>query len=104
MMRRHIPAWLWLYFWLNTKHKSLLRHRIRQFWLLVTFFLFTKLKYPLRETRHESIGAIKRNPMKELKAIPAKAYKKCMEKWINRWNAYIGSKGVYFEGDDKDLY
>ena len=33
------------------------------------FFLFPKLKYPLRGTRHETIEAIKRNSLKELKAI-----------------------------------
>ena len=37
-------------------------------------FLFPKIKYPLRGTRHESIEATKRNSLKELKAIPAKAY------------------------------
>ena len=47
------------------------------------FFLYPKLKYPLRETRHESIEAIKRNLLKELKAILSEAYKKCMENWIN---------------------
>ena len=67
------------------------------------FFLFPKLKYPLRGTRDESIQAIKRNSLKELKAIPAEAYKKCMENWINRWHACIGSKGAYFEGDNKNL-
>ena len=68
------------------------------------FFLFPKLKYPLRGTRHESIEAIKRNSLKELKAIPAEAYKKCIENWISSWHACIGSKGAYFEGDNKDLY
>ena len=48
------------------------------------FFLFSKLKYPVRGMRHESIEVIKRNSLKELKAIPAEAYKKCMENWINR--------------------
>ena len=68
------------------------------------FFLFPKLEYPLRETRHVSIEAIKRNSLKKLKAIPAEAYKKSMENWINRWHACIGSKGAYFEGDNKNLY
>ena len=68
------------------------------------FFLILKLRYPLRGTRHESTDAIKRNSLKELKVILAEAYKKCMDNWINRWNACIGSKGVYFEGDNKDLY
>ena len=46
------------------------------------FFVFPKLKYPLRGTRNESIEAIKRNSPKELKAIPAEAYKKCAGNWI----------------------
>ena len=68
------------------------------------FSLFQEHKYPLRGTRHESIETIKRNSLKELKAIPAETYKKYMENWINRWHACIGSKGAYFEGDNKDLY
>ena len=68
------------------------------------FFLFPKLKYPLRGTHHESIEAIRRNSLKELKAIPAEAYKKCMGNWINHWHACIGSKGAHFEGNNKDLY
>ena len=68
------------------------------------FFLFPKLKYPLQGTHHVSIEAIKRNSLNELKAIPAEAFKKCMENWINRWHASIGSRGAYFEGDNKDLY
>ena len=62
------------------------------------FFLFPNLKYPLRGT---SIKAIQRNSLKELKDIPVEVYKKCMENWINRWHACIGSKGAYFEGDKK---
>ena len=54
--------------------------------------------------RHKLIEAIKRNLLKELKAIPAEAYKKGVENWINRWHACISSKGAYFEGDNKDLY
>ena len=53
------------------------------------FSLFPKHKYPLRRTRHELIEAIKRNSLKELKAIPAEAYKhykSCMENWIKRWH------------------
>ena len=36
----NFPAWLGLNFWLNTKQKSLLSHRIRQIWLPVTFSYF----------------------------------------------------------------
>ena len=60
--------------------------------------------YLLRGTWHESIQAIKRNSLKVLKTIPAEAYKKCLENWINRWHACIGSKGTYFKGDNKDLH
>ena len=58
------------------------------------FFLFPKLEYLLRGTRRESIKATTRNSLKELKAIPAEAYKKCMDNWINRWHACIGLKGA----------
>ena len=68
------------------------------------FFLFPKLKYPLRGTRHKSIEAIKRNSLKELKTIPGNAYTKSIENLSKRWHACIGSKGIYFEGDNKDLY
>ena len=44
------------------------------------------------------------NFLKELKVIPAEAYKKPIENWINNWYAYIGSKAACFEGDNKDLY
>ena len=67
-------------------------------------FLFPKLKYPLRGTRHESIEATRRNSLKELKAISTETYKKCMENWINRWHSCICLKGAYFQGDNKDLY
>ena len=46
----------------------------------------------------------KKNSLKELKAIPAEAYKKCMENCINRWHACIGPKRAYFEGDHEDVY
>ena len=68
------------------------------------FFLFSKLKYPLRGTRHESIEAIKINSLKELRAISTKAYKNCMEIRISRWHACIGLRGAYFEVDNKYMY
>ena len=27
---------------------------------------------------------------------------KCMGNWINRWHAYIGSKGAYFKGNTRE--
>jgi len=63
------------------------------------FFLFPKLKLPLRGTRFESIQDIKENSLRELKAIPEYAYKKCMDDWIVRWKKCTASNGAYFEGD-----
>ncbi|KYQ53448.1 hypothetical protein ALC60_07423 [Trachymyrmex zeteki] len=63
------------------------------------FFLFPKLKLPLRGTRFESIEAIKQNSARELKAIPESAYKKCFDDWKCRWHRCIGANGAYFEGD-----
>lgn len=63
------------------------------------FFLFPKLKLPLRGTRFESIEAIKQNSARELKSIPESAYKKCFDNWKCRWHRCIGANGAYFEGD-----
>ena len=68
------------------------------------FFLFPRLKLPLRGTRFETIEAIKENSLRELKAIPSAAYKTCMENWIKRWHACIAAGGEYFEGDNKENY
>jgi len=67
------------------------------------FFLFPKLKLPLRGRRFESIEAIKENSLKELKAIPQWAYQRCMEDWVCRWNHCIALSGDYFEGDKLNL-
>lgn len=38
-----------------------------------------------------------------MKAIRAEAYNKCMEDWIKRCQAYIGS-GAHFVGDKKNIF
>lgn len=63
------------------------------------FFLFPKLKLPLRGTRFDSFEAVKENSQRELKAIPASAYKACFDDWKKRWHMCIASEGAYFEGD-----
>jgi len=63
------------------------------------FFLFPKLKLPLRGTRFSSIDDIKRNSQRVLKAIPESAYQKCMEDWFRRFHMCIANDGDYFEGD-----
>lgn len=63
------------------------------------FFLFAKLKLPLRGRRFESIPSIKENSLRELKAIPQSAFEGAFEGWIKRWHMCIASNGEYFEGD-----
>ena len=63
------------------------------------FFLFPKLKLPLRGTRFQSIEDIQENSRRELKSIPEKAFKECFDNWIICWYKCIISGGAYFEGD-----
>ena len=42
------------------------------------FFLFPKLKLPLRGTRCQSIEDLKENSRRELKSILGNAFKKCL--------------------------
>ena len=62
----------------------------------VEFFLFPKLKLPLRGTRFQSIEDIKENSRRELKSIPENAFQKCFHKCII-------SGGAYFEGNKINL-
>ncbi|CAK9833775.1 Mariner Mos1 transposase [Anthophora retusa] len=57
------------------------------------FFLFPRLKLPLRGKHFETIEAIKENSQKELKAIPKSAYKKCFEDWKTRWHMCVACDG-----------
>lgn len=67
------------------------------------FWLFSKLKRPLRGHRFETIEEIQRESLKELKAIPEKDFAACFEDWKKRWHKCIASGGDYFEGDEMDL-
>ena len=53
------------------------------------FFLFPKVKIPLRSTRFQSIEDLKENSRRELKAIPENAFKKCFDDCIIRWHKCI---------------
>ena len=67
------------------------------------FFLFPKLKLPLRGTRFQSIEDIKENSWQELRSIPENAFEKCFDDWIIRWHKCIISGGAYFEGHKRNL-
>ena len=67
------------------------------------FWLFPKLKRPLRGTRFESIDEMKAKSKKALMAIPEKNYLTCFENWKRRAYKCISSRGDYFGGDKIDL-
>ena len=67
------------------------------------FFLFPKLKKPMKGRRFATIEEIKIASLEELKAIPKSAYEKFFEDWKKRWHKCIISKGDYFEGDKIDI-
>ena len=67
------------------------------------FWLFPKLKGPLRGTRFESTDEIKAELKKALMAIPEKNYLACFEDWKIRWYKCVSSRGDFFEGNKIDL-
>lgn len=63
------------------------------------FFLFPKLKIPLKGKRFETISEIKANATKALKVFSEDACHECFSTWKHRWNRCVRSGGEYFEGD-----
>ena len=63
------------------------------------FWLFPKLKMPLKVTRFESREDIMRNAMAQLYKIPQEALQKCFQQWQDCWKKCVNYQGDYFEGD-----
>jgi len=63
------------------------------------FWLFPKLKMPLKGTRFESSEDIMRNATDQLYMIPQEAFQKCFQQWQDRWKKCVYYQGDYFEGD-----
>ncbi|UYV73503.1 hypothetical protein LAZ67_10003842 [Cordylochernes scorpioides] len=63
------------------------------------FFLFPKLKRPMKGRRYATPDEIKTASKEELKKILKNDFLKCFEDWKNRWHKCIISHGDYFEGD-----
>ena len=66
------------------------------------FFLFDRLKKPLRGTRYSTRDEVMEKSEMALMAIPQTDYKKCFEDWIKRWLKCVAVDGEYFEGDNID--
>jgi transposase len=63
------------------------------------FWLFPKLKRPLKGSCFDSRKDIMQNTTKELRSLPEKAFQKCFQQWKEHWTKCVESQGAYFEGD-----
>ncbi|UYV70543.1 RGS7 [Cordylochernes scorpioides] len=63
------------------------------------FFLFPKLKRPMKGRRYATLDEIKTASKEELRKNQKNDFLKCFEDWKNRWHKCIISHGDYFEGD-----
>ncbi|UYV83543.1 TTC21B [Cordylochernes scorpioides] len=63
------------------------------------FFLFPKLKRPMKGRCYATLDEIKTTSKEELKKIFKNDFLKCFEDWKTRWHKCIISHGDYFEGD-----
>ena len=63
------------------------------------FWLFRKLKKPLKGTRFQTRQEIMAATTAELNSIPKEAFSACFQQWRHRWEKCVESQGNYFEGD-----
>jgi hypothetical protein len=63
------------------------------------FWLFPKLKIPLKGKRFESREDIIRNETDQLNMIPKEAFQKCFQQWQAHWKKCVHHQGDYVEGD-----
>ena len=63
------------------------------------FWLFPKLKSPLKGKRFQTVSEIQENTTGRLMAIPTKDVAECFEQWKRPWENWVRSQGAYFEGD-----
>ena len=68
------------------------------------FFLFPKLKRPMKGRRYATIKEMKAVSKEELNKITKNDLLKCLEDWKKRWHKFIISDGDYFEGDKIDIH
>lgn len=63
------------------------------------FFLFPKLKTPLKGQRFDTVEEIKEKSLEVLNSITENEFSRSFEEWKRRWGKCIASQGEYFEGD-----
>jgi len=83
--------------WQNIRHPSCPIHPILR--TPADFFLFPKLKTPLKGRRFQTIEEIQENAIREQRAITQSAFQEAFQQWKKSWERCIASRGDYFEGD-----
>ena len=63
------------------------------------FWLFQKLKSPLKGKKFQIINQIQKNRMGQLMVIPTEDFAECFEQWKRRWENSVRSQGACFERD-----
>jgi len=63
------------------------------------FWLFPKLKSPLKGRIFQTSDKIKENATRQLMAILKKDSADCFEKWKEHWDKCVRSQGEYFKWD-----
>jgi hypothetical protein len=63
------------------------------------FWLFPRLKTPLKDSRFDSREDIIQNATAQLHTIPKQAFQNCFQRWKDRWSKCVESQGANFEGD-----
>jgi hypothetical protein len=63
------------------------------------FWLFPKLKMPLKAARFQSREDIMRKVMAQLNVIPKEAFQKCFQQWRDHWEKCVHYQVDYFERD-----
>ncbi|GFX94408.1 maestro heat-like repeat-containing protein family member 1 [Trichonephila clavipes] len=62
------------------------------------FWLFPRLKMPLKGHRFDNKQTVETNATNALKAISKTDFQECFNKWKHRWEQLIQSNGDYFKG------
>ncbi|GFX89523.1 mariner Mos1 transposase [Trichonephila clavipes] len=65
------------------------------------FYLFPKVKSPLKGTRFESEEAVKKKAARVLKELTKDDFQHCFQQWKIRTERCRDREGVYIEGDNK---
>ena len=63
------------------------------------FWLFPKLKMPLKGSRFESREEIMWNATAEMNTIPKEDFQRYFQQWKVRWAKCVQAQGAYFEKD-----